>query len=174
MSKIKRYEPQGYRDILEEAKHNQGEVIQVMLRADDGHYMLFFDHESDCQDRIAEAVVAAVERCRREEVEPLMRAARPMLAALTKSEKLIVWRTLDATIQSVLLIQKQAPASDTRADRLREVEQAVVTALREATAELRAHEDSCECEQGFMCALHAVIAQCRTALDAYEQAKEGL
>jgi hypothetical protein len=47
----------------------------------EGFLVTFPDHEADCQCRIAEAVQKERERCRREEVKPLLRAAQRVLAA---------------------------------------------------------------------------------------------
>jgi len=51
-----------------------------MDRFGDGEYVTFADHEADCEKRIAEAVRAERDRCRREEVALLLEAVREALS----------------------------------------------------------------------------------------------
>ncbi len=66
MSDIKRYAVRSACDIMLEAKHNQGDTIDVVMESEAGEYVRYSDYEA--------ALAAERQRCRKEEVEPLMTA----------------------------------------------------------------------------------------------------
>lgn len=123
------------------------------------------DHEADCQRRIAEAVAAERERCRREEVKPIKDAlASAMATAAFEHHPFRPWhKEADDAMAEVIDIQRQSPAPDTRADRL-------LAAVRPV---LRAANGLRNDARKFVSLGHDIETY-NKALAAYEKAKEGL